>query len=192
MNLNSFGRWFRLPIFYLRRKVPDEKNIWIFLLSSPLILPLPVLTSERSNHETSEHFDNGIHIHQVHSCAGQKSSRMKVRHDPLLQLIAESKAASDSKPFWNIRLLRIRQWNAQGQWYFRNSRSGHNEGARVRLPWIRSAAERLMTSFLALGVRGKIKCSDQSPKTKLYFGFWWIVTIQIYKEGGKTTWMILL
>lgn len=25
------------------------------------------------------HFDNGIHIHQVHSCAGRKPGRMKVR-----------------------------------------------------------------------------------------------------------------
>lgn len=39
----------------------------------------------------------------------------------------------------------------------------------MRFPWIRSAAEHLMTSFLALGVRGKIKCNDQSSKAS---SFW--------------------
>ena len=31
---------------------------------------------------TSLNFDNQIHIHLVHSCAGRKPSRMKVRQDP--------------------------------------------------------------------------------------------------------------
>ena len=35
----------------------------------------------------------------------------------------------------------------------------------MRFPWTRFAIGHLMTSFFALGVRGKIKCNDQSTKT---------------------------
>ena len=34
----------------------------------------------------------------------------------------------------------------------------------MRFPWNRFAIGRLMTSFSAFRVRGKMKCSDESPK----------------------------
>ena len=61
-------------------------------------------------------FDNWIHIHQVHSCAGARASAEWRCAKTLLpiRVITESKVASVSEPFWNIRRLRIRQWNASG------------------------------------------------------------------------------
>ena len=61
-------------------------------------------------------FDNWIHIHQVRSCAGAGAPAEWRCAKTLLpiRVITESKVASVSEPFWNIRQLRIWQWNATG------------------------------------------------------------------------------
>ena len=57
--------------------------------------------------------ENRIDIQQVHSWSGVKAPagwRCATNFLPA-RVITESKVGSDSEPFWNIRLLRIRQWN---------------------------------------------------------------------------------
>ena len=46
----------------------------------------------------------------------------------------------------------------KGQWYFSTELAENPAG--VRFPWTQLATGRLMTSFYAFGVRGKIKRSD--------------------------------
>ena len=57
-----------------------------------------------------------IDIQQVHSWSGAKAPagwRYATNFLPA-RVITESKVGSDSEPFWNIRLLRIRRWNDSG------------------------------------------------------------------------------
>ena len=60
--------------------------------------------------------ENRIHIQQVHSWSGAKAPagwRCATNFLPT-RVITESKVGSDSEPFWNISLLRIRRWNESG------------------------------------------------------------------------------
>mgnify|MGYP003550557379 FL=1 len=60
--------------------------------------------------------ENRIDIQQVHSWSGAKAPaewRCATNFLPT-GVITESKVGSDSEPFWNIRLLRIRRWNDSG------------------------------------------------------------------------------
>ena len=60
--------------------------------------------------------ENRIDIQQVHSWSGAKAPagwRCATNFLPI-RVITESKVGSDSEPFWNIRLLRIRRWNDSG------------------------------------------------------------------------------
>ena len=60
--------------------------------------------------------ENRIDIQQVHSWSGAKAPaewRCATNFLPE-RVITESKVGSDSEPFWNIRLLRIRRWNDSG------------------------------------------------------------------------------
>ena len=63
-----------------------------------------------------QNLDNWIHIHQIRSWAGAKAPAEWRCAKTLLpiRVITESKVASVSEPFWNIRLLRIWPWNATG------------------------------------------------------------------------------
>ena len=60
--------------------------------------------------------ENRIDIQQVLSWLGAKAPagwRCATNFLPT-RVITESKVGSDSEPFWNLRLLRIRRWNESG------------------------------------------------------------------------------
>ena len=72
------------------------------------------LLRDETNALTS--LENRIHIQQVHSWSGVKAPagwRCATNFLPT-RVITESKVGSDSEPFWNIRLLRIRRWSDSG------------------------------------------------------------------------------
>ena len=69
-----------------------------------------------SEGENLTNLENRIDIQQVHSWSGAKAPagwRYATNFLPA-RVITESKVGSDSEPFWNIRLLRIRRWNDSG------------------------------------------------------------------------------
>ena len=77
--------------------------------------------SEKSSQLVSEgenltNLEKRIDIQQVHSWSGATAPagwRCATNFLPT-RVITESKVGSDSEPFWNVRLLRIRRWNDSG------------------------------------------------------------------------------
>ena len=92
------------------------KNFLIFFVQGVKKWDFSLATYWGTKQKTLEILENRIHIQQVHSRTGAKAPaewRCATNFLPV-RVITESKVGSDSEPFWNIRLLRIRRWNDSG------------------------------------------------------------------------------
>ena len=101
--------WYGLFLFERRSKKFLKKSKFVSFKSKKF----SQLVSEGKN---LTNLENRIDIQQVHSWSGAVAPaewRYATNFLPV-RVITESKVGSDSEPFWNIRLLRIRRWNDSG------------------------------------------------------------------------------
>ena len=129
--------------------------------------------------------DNRIHIQQVHSWSGAKVPagwRCATNFLPI-RVITESKVGSDSEPFWNIRLLRIRRWNDSGTMILPYGVGG--VPGRGEIP-MSSVSNRTPVDFLFC-ILGSRKNEMQRRKSqKVFWGFRGSEMIQInYKRANS-------